>query len=214
MALNACGPETPVASAPPPPPPKPEPIPQRPYPPNGASPNFVLPSIGTDGLYRSVNRNITPAQTLWNLRSAYNVAALNCHKPQHADIVVGYRAFLRNHSRTLSAANRQVDTEFRNLHGARFIPHRETYMTEVYNHFAFPPTLDDFCDAVLALNRDVATVKSADLQEFAQRSLPNVEIVFDDFYRRYAQYRTDLAAWEGRYGAQVNSQSGVTARAQ
>ena len=32
------------------------------------------------------------------------------------------------------------------------------------------------------------------------RSLPNVEIVFDVFYRHYAQYQDDLAAWEARYG--------------
>jgi hypothetical protein len=214
MALSACGPEKPIASAPPPPPARPAPIPQRPYPPDNASANLVLPRTGSDGLYVSPNRNISPAQIVWNLRSAYNVAALNCHLPQHAAILDGYRAFLRTNARTLTALNRQVDSEFRAKYGSRYIPLRETYMTEVYNHFAFPPTLTNFCDAVLAISRDAATVKSADLQTFAAHSLPNVEIVFDDFYRRYARYQTDLAAWEGTYGARVNSQPGGGTRAQ
>lgn len=197
-ALSACGGEKkPVVSAPP----KPVQIPQKPYPPNQASSNLALPAMGSDGLYRSVNRGISPAQATWNLRSAYNVAALNCNAPQHAEITPGYRAFLTKHTRTLSAVNRAVDAEFRSRHGARFVAPREAYMTEVYNHFAFPPTKTDFCDAMLAINRDVAVVKSSELEAFSVRSLPNVEIVFDDFYRRYARYQSDLAAWQTQYGA-------------
>lgn len=197
-ALSACGGEKkPVASAPAP---KAVHVPQKPYPPNSASPNLVLPQVEANGLYRSVNRGISPAQMTWNLRSAYNVAALNCNAPQHAAITPGYRTFLRTHARALTTANRTVDAEFRAKHGTRFIPPREAYMTEVYNHFAFPPTKTDFCDAMLAIGRDAATVKSADLAAFSARSLPNVEIVFDDFYRRYARYKTDLAAWEAQYG--------------
>jgi hypothetical protein len=36
------------------------------------------------------------------------------------------------------------------------------------------------------------------------RSLPNIEVVFDDFYRRYEVYRTDLAIWQAQYGNLVN----------
>ena len=77
---------------------------------------------------------------------------------------------------------------------------REKYMTEVYNHFALPPTLDAFCTAVLAVSRDAIPLKSAELEPFAARSLPNVEVVFDDFYRRYDAYRLALADWTARYG--------------
>ncbi len=200
--LAACGPTKPKPVPPPPPPPPPVVfIPPKPMPPDRAAPTLPVPALGADGLRISPNRNISPAQTVWNLRSAYNVAALNCHAPQHADILVNYRAFLKTHARGLTAANRQVDAEFRKQYGGGFVAPREKYMTEVYNHFALPPTLDNFCDAVLAMSRDAQTVKPADLQPFAIRSLPNVEIVFDDFYRRYDQYKTDLAAWEAKYGS-------------
>lgn len=194
----------------PPPPPTPPPvvvIPYRPIPPNSASPNFRPPMRGIDGLYRSVNRGITPAQTLWNLRSAYNVAALNCSPTEFPTIVDSYRAFLRTHARALTATNRKVDTEFRALYGARFVAPREKYMTEVYNSFALPMTLTDFCNAVLAVSRDgvaaasltTAPVTVVQLEAFAARSLPSVQIVFDDFYRRYEQWRVEVAAWDARY---------------
>jgi hypothetical protein len=189
----------------PPPPPPPAPaqkwvfVPWKPIPPNHASPNFVTPAVGPDGLRVSVNRNISPAQTTWNLRSGYNVAALNCLDPKHAQIVINYRAFLRTHAKALRAANLKIDSEWRSKYGAGFVKAREKYMTEVYNRFAMPPTLSSFCDAALAMSNDAKAVKVGQLDRFAAVSLPNLEIVFDDFYKRYDQYKADLADWETRW---------------
>jgi len=189
--------------APPPPPPPPAQkwvfVPWKPSPPNNASPNFVTPPVGPDGLRISVNRNISAAQSVWNLRSGYNVAALNCLEPRHAQILVNYRAFLRTHAKALRAANLKVDSEWRGKYAAGFIKARETYMTEVYNRFAMPPTLPAFCDAALAMSNDAKTIKVGQLDRFAATSLPNLEIVFDDFFKRYDQYKTDLAAWEAKW---------------
>ena len=187
---------------PPPPPPPPViviPPPPRPTPPNGASAAVPVPPLGADGLFKSVNRQITPAQTVWNFRSGYNVAALNCRDPKYDPIVIGYRAFLKKHAKGLTLANRKVDAEFRAVYGARFIPNREKYMTAVYNHFAAPPVQPQFCDAVMAVNNDVPALKLAGLTDFAQRNLPNIEIVFDEFYRQFAKYQADAAAWDTRY---------------
>jgi len=199
LLLAGCGDKTPPA--PPPPPPRPITIvvPPRPVPPSGASPSLPIPPVDAAGLRYSVNRNITPAQSLWNLRSAWNVAALNCHEPRHADIVDNYRTFLKTNLKGLAKANRTVDAEFRAKYGARFIVPREKYMTEVYNHFALPPTMSEFCTAVQAVGRDAMKVKPAELEAFATRSLPNVEVVFDDFYRKYEKYRADLDDWQRKY---------------
>lgn len=184
-------------------------IPQRPYPPEGASPLLVLPTRGTDGLFTSPNRNVSPSQATWNLRSAYNVAALNCAEPQRSEITTGYRAYLRSHARVLATANRTVDAEFRKEYGARFVAQRERYMTHVYNHFAFPPTLPAFCNAVLAMSREVKPIKSVQLQAYSVRTLPSIEIVFDDFRNRYARYQTDLAEWDRQYLALYTQRYGA-----
>lgn len=204
IGLASCAPKPVPPPPPPPPPPKVVVIPPKPKAPNGASDNIEVPPADANGLRQSLNRNISSAQMVWNLRSAYNVAALNCTAPAHADILPRYKAFLTTHAKALNAVNKRLDAEFKAKYGAKFIAPREAYITAVYNHFALPPTLSDFCDAVMAVSRDGAAVKSADLEAFAVRSLPNIEVVFDDFYRRYEVYRTDLAIWQAQYGGLMN----------
>jgi hypothetical protein len=158
-----------------------------------------VPLLGTDSVRQTVNARISPAQTVWNLRSAYNVAALNCRKAEHADILVGYKKFLTAHKSGLASANRAVDAEFRKRHGTAFIRPREAYMTQVYNYYAFPPTLTNFCDAALLVARESPGVKAAGLNAFSAKGIAVFEAMFDSFYRSYEQYRADAAAWDARY---------------
>lgn len=199
--LAACGPKAPPP-LPPPPPPAPIPvvyIPPRPLPPLGAAAGFVVPVVGIDGARKTINTGISPAQTVWNFRSAYNVAALNCQKPQHVDILTGYKKFIIAHKTALATANRTVDSEFKKRHGASFIRPREAYMTQVYNYYAFPPTIANFCDAATTMARESMTVKPADLAAFSKRSLAQLDTVFVGFYTAYEQYQADAAAWDARY---------------
>ena len=197
-ALSACSQK---AAAPYIAPPPPMVVPPQPMPPRGASPNLVAPPMNAFGVRQTVNTGLSTAQTTWNLRSAYNVAALNCLQPEHAQIVVNYREFLKTHAKKLSAVNKTIDHEFKAKHGTRFIPPREAYMTQVYNYFALPPTLTSFCDTALAVSQEAATVKSDDLDGFAARGLSQLEQVFLQFYQSYDQYRDDLAAWQQKYMA-------------
>jgi len=195
-ALSACAPK-PVPA--PPPPPRVA-IPPMPYPPMGASPNLTVPPVDTAGVRRTINVGITDPQKTWNLRSAYNVAALNCMRPEHAQIVVNYRTFLKNNARKLTSVNEAIDRDFKARYGnSAYIRPREAYMTQVYNYFALPPTLPAFCDAALAISNEALTVKPADLDGFAAAGLARLDRVFLDFFNSYDQYRADLAAWEARY---------------
>jgi hypothetical protein len=189
----------------PPPPSPPPPPPQvwvewKPIAPNYAAPTLTYRPLGPNGVRLSPNRGISPAQTLWNLRSGYNVAALSCRNPKHSEILVNYRTFLKAHAKTLRATNAKVDAEWRAKYGAGFVKPREKFMTEVYNHFAIPPVMPAFCDAALAMSKDAKLVKSANLTSFAATALLSMEIVFDDFYKRYDQWKLDMAAWENRWG--------------
>ena len=187
---------------PPPPPPAPPPvvyIPPRPRPPLNASPIFVPPPLGLDGTRQTVNTAISPLQTTWNMRSAYNVAALNCLRPEHAEILTGYKRYLKIYKVGLLRANRGVDTEFRKRNGAAFIRPREAYMTKVYNFYAFPPTLNNFCDAALVVARESMTLKPIDLPAFSQTSIVKLDAVFANFFTAYEQYRADAAAWDVKY---------------
>jgi hypothetical protein len=92
-----------------------------------------------------------------------------------------------------------VNTEFRKRYGASFVRPREKYMTQVYNYYAFPPTLNNFCDAALAVALESKTVKPAGLTAFAVKSLATLDKVFDTFYLSFEQYRADAAAWDAKY---------------
>lgn len=198
--LAGCGEKKPIAVVLPPPRiAPPVVIPPRPYPPIGAPANMTIPPLGPDGVRSTVNAHLSATQTLWNFRSAYNVAALNCLRPEHGEIVVGYRAFLKKHAKGLQAANRGVDSEFKAKHGSSFIRPREAYMTQVYNYFANPVTLRAFCDASLAMSREVQLVTPANLSAFSAVELPKIEQVFEAFFRAYEQYRIDAANWDARY---------------
>ncbi|WP_336985915.1 hypothetical protein [Altererythrobacter aquiaggeris] len=162
-----------------------------------------VPVLGPDGVRRTVNANLTPMQVTWNTRSALNVAALNCLRPEHAAILPNYTTFLKTHSAQLSAANRDVTREFRDQHGAGYRDIQDGYMTQVYNYFALPPAQAAFCDAALKVSNEAALTAKGDLHPFAARNLPLLESVFDDFYRAFELYKVDVAAWDAQYGTPV-----------
>lgn len=210
FAASCNKPAPPPPTPPPPPPPPPVvAIPPRPTPPDGASPNMVVPPLGPDGLRVSINRGISPVQTLWNLRSAWNVAALDCPEAQFP-VQDSYRAFLTNDARLLRETQRKMDAEFRAKYGVGFMAQRDAYLTSVYNHFALPPTLPYFCAAVVAMAHDAEGVTPDRMPAFAQAEMPSVEIVFDQFYQQYEKYRADLAAWDAKYGPPAGSGGAAT----
>lgn len=201
--LAGCSAATPppVVVAPPPPPPPPvQLVPPRPAPPGGAA-AMALPAVGLDGNRLTINSGLTAAQTTWNLRSALNVAALNCVDPRHAGILDNYKVFLTRFERPLRTTSGKILEEFRAKYGRNQGQSQfDGYMTQVYNYFALPPALDQFCDAALQVSAESTIVATADLESFATRALPQLEVVFQDFFRSYENYERNLASWTATYG--------------
>ena len=166
-----------------------------------ATTNMTIPMVAAvSGVRQTVNANLTPAQTTWNLRSALNVAALNCLEPQYTGMVDNYGAFLKRNARELSATNRALQSEFRQRYGATFRDVQDSYMTQVYNYFALPPAKADFCDISYAIGVEANQVEPGELGVYASTALPRIEAVFEDFFRAYERYRVDLQAWDSQYG--------------
>ncbi|MGE4305703.1 MAG: hypothetical protein AB7E24_16935 [Novosphingobium sp.] len=197
-ALSGCTPP------PPPPPPAPPPVvvvPPMPAPPAGAPLDMTIPPIDANGQRHTVNTGISTSQAVWNLRSAYNVAALNCVEPEYAPILDGYKRFLGVYDKQLDAANKEIDSSFRAGNSARAaLRARETYQTQVYNFFALPPVTSGFCDAAMELTTELQTVDPSQFNTFAFGGLAKMEAPFKSFYNAYEQYKADLAAWQSRYG--------------
>ena len=196
--LAAC-----TATPPPPPPPAPPPvvmIPIRPLPPLGAAPNLILPPLASDGTRITINSGLSSKQALWNLRSAYNVAALNCQNPIYQPLSNNYAQFLKANKKQLASVYKDLDKQFKKDHGEKYIQTREVFQTQVYNYFAFPPVLPAFCNAMTTIGMELSAIPAKSLEEQAPLELARLERVYQDFYLRYAQYSSDVAAWDAQYG--------------
>ncbi|WP_374411002.1 hypothetical protein [Novosphingobium colocasiae] len=193
------------ATPPPPPPPPPVVvIPPLPQPPLGAPDTLTIPPVDANGQRHTVNTGISSTQTIWNLRSAYNVAALNCLKPEQAPILAGYKRFLTIYDKALDNANLEIDRSFQTQLSVRDAARaRETYQTQVYNFFALPPVTPAFCEAAMEVSADLQAVAPEGFEAYSYAGLAKLEAPFKAFYDSYAQYMADLAAWEARYGGRI-----------
>lgn len=187
----------PVVVAPPPPP-------AMPLPPGGAAVTMRIPAIGTDGVRITPNRSLTREENIWHLRSALNVAALNCQGPVWGEIAQNYNRYLQVHKSRLAQTNRTVDSEYvKKFPGQNALRIRDTRMTDLYNYFALPPVRAEFCDKSLLKSREIVAIPTTALPEYSFGALNDVDAVFINFFNAFEQYQRDLADWNVRYGPQA-----------
>lgn len=203
-ALAAC---QPAAVAPLPPAPvivaSPPPIPSRPLPPLGAAASLTIPALGEDGTRSSPNKGLGPEETLWHVRSSFNVSALICQGAVWGRLAGDYNSFIKKHSRRLSAANRAIEAKFqRENRGAAGRRARDTHITSLYNYFSLPPVKNRFCNSMVIHADEMAALNSADLKDYAATTLPKIDAIFTDFYDSYEAYQKALADWQAKYGDQ------------
>jgi hypothetical protein len=199
-AAAGCAPkpviEPPTVFAPPPPPPPP-----RPLPPAGAATMMMIPVVGPDGVRQTPNRGISQDEAIWHLRSAINVAALNCQGPTWNVIADNYNSYIKLHKKRLTTASRTVDKEYKvrypNENGLRV---RDTKMTDLYNYFSLPTVKQEYCEAALFKSQELLTIPSNTLPEYSFGALREIDGIFVRFFDAYAMYESALAEWNQKYG--------------
>lgn len=219
LVLAGCAKPPPPAPPPPPLPPPPvvhvDPIPYRPLPPAGASYAMYIPPVGASGARTTIDSGLDADETVWHLRSAWNVAALNCLGEAYEPILEGYKGFLKKYKTGLTAANAAIDKKYRLANGASLAATkaRQAHMTQVYNYFAVPAVLPDMCQAMMAVAADAAQAPpKQDLKAFAAANLPRIEATYLKFFDAYDRYRAASADWDAKYGIQYGaSQPGYVA---
>lgn len=203
--LAACATPAPPAPPPPPPPLPPvvEAVPYRPLPPGGAHYVMNMPARGPDGRRVTVNSNLSDDQLVWNLRSAWNVAALNCLAPEYQPILDGYRAFLTKNVRSLKAVNDRIEKSYSGRSRTRrdAMVARDAYTTQVYNFFAEPAARAGFCRAALDMANRAMTAPPTDPLAFAQANFDVLLMPFEQFFDEYEAYQRASAEWDAKWGA-------------
>ena len=202
--LAACA--TP-ASPPPPPPPVVEAVPYRPLPPGGAHYVMDIPARGPDGKRVTVNTGVSDDQLVWHLRSAWNVAALNCLAPEYEPILEAYRGFLTKNARSLKATNDRIEAEYAKKHKTKRAAYvaRDGTVTQVYNFFALPAARSGFCRAALDMSNRALASPPTDPLAFARANFDGLLVPFETFFDDYEVYQRDSAEWDAKWGAQYGA---------
>jgi hypothetical protein len=161
-----------------------------------------LPARGPDGKRITVNSNLTDDQLVWNLRSAWNVAALNCLAPEYQPILEGYRAFLTGNVRPLKAINDRIEKSYTSRFRVRrdAMVARDGYTTQVYNFFAEPAARAGFCRAALDMSNRALAAPSTDPLAFARANFDGLLQPFDEFFTEYEVYQRASAEWDAKWG--------------
>ena len=195
-ALAAC-------QTPPPPPPPPVVVPQvtprAPTPPFGASNLTIIPPLGVDGLRRTINRDLGPLETVWQVRAALNVAALSCTGPQYMRLVSDYNAFLTNNEKYLRNANNAIISKYRREEGNGYRQVHDRHQTNLYNFWSFSPLRRPFCDQAVQISQRAIVTQEAEMETFGAQALMELEKPFVDFYLAYEGYEKALDAWRVQY---------------
>ena len=191
-----------ACAAPPAPPPSvkaPPPRPQAsrpPQPPVGVDPSYELPAKDSDGRFLTPNVGLGPLETMFNVRSALNVAALSCVTSTNTAPRDGYNRFLKLHKTVLANANKAIDAKYRREHGSAGIRMRDSRMTKLYNHYAYPPVKGAFCAKTARYLTAANAMASKDLETWSLGALADIEQDFQDHFRRIEAFQIELRDWQ------------------
>ena len=174
-------------------------LPPRPLPPSGYVAAQAMPAVDAEGRYVTPNQHLSPAATVWHVRSALNVAALACRGGDEAALIATYNVMLKQQAAPFAKANKAVQAEERQG-GGDWQTRHDVAMTKLYNFFAQPFAQAGFCTVAGEALRQAATLPPADLERFSMSTLVALEEPFLDAFAASDGYRQQLAAWDGRYG--------------
>lgn len=173
------------------PPSPPAPPRQAPAPATGALQNLTLPEGDGRGGFKTMNSGIGPAEAVWHVRAALNVAALAC---DDRVLIANYNALLKRQKGVLAAA---YQSESRQSGSASAM---DSHMTRLYNFFAQPFTQREFCNVAGRVAADAQSIPGPEFARFAVAVIERVDRPFQDFYRAYQTYQRDLVAWRAEGG--------------
>ena len=111
------------------------------------------------------------SDAIWQVRSALNVAALNCRKQSHAAITSNYNLMLKRQRAVLAAAYAAEQDVFRRDFGKRWQSAHDAHATRTYNLFAQQSLQPRFCDLATRISARASSVEETAFPAFAMISL-------------------------------------------
>ena len=200
IALAACAPKpAPLPIPKPAPAPPVVVIPLRPLSPGSAAETQQVPMRDMAGRYLTINSGALAERAFWQLKTGLNVAAIGCRGHDEATLVAAYNQIIKNHTRTIQAAEKKVIADLAKANRTTGVKERDRLSTQLFNYFAQPPAQIEFCRRATMLAQTVAATSSAQLFSNAEGHLATLDQPFTDFYAAFERYKIDSAAWDAQY---------------
>lgn len=112
------------------------------------------------------------AHTVWNVRAALNVAALQCQFSPFLATVRTYNQFLQQHDHELKSAHDLLLARFRHDHGPRLgMQLFDRYVTRTYNGFSTLDAQLSFCATAAQVGRQALFVSKGQFSIYAGAAL-------------------------------------------
>lgn len=124
-----------------------------------------------------INAGLSPAATLWHLRTGLNVAALACRGPDAARLAAAYNALLARRSAALAAAVAGDGAEYR-AGGGDWRDRYDDDQTRLYNFWSRAHGRAGLCAAAGDAFAALAGASEADLPEVARAELAHLDAAF------------------------------------
>lgn len=110
-------------------------------------------------------------QLIWKLRSALNVAALQCQFDPNLKMVENYKTFLTSHTTILDQTRITLTSRM----GINAFDH---YSTQLVNTFSAVDVQVAFCAKAAAVAMEADIVSDAELAALARTRVPEIQAVF------------------------------------
>lgn len=122
-----------------------------------------------------IHRQAGDVERIWHLRAALNVAALQCVGSKQAVLVQDYNLLLSRHKVVLAQAYAAKQARFQQLSGKGWQKAMDRHMTQLYNHWAWPPAQQRFCANAIEAARRTALISPEGFGDYALRALSTVD---------------------------------------
>lgn len=150
----------------------------RPAPPALAEKPVIAPPLITPQqpvALSEIHRQAGDVERIWHLRAALNVAALQCVGSRQAELVKDYNLLLSRHKAVLAQAYSAKQERFQQLSGKGWQKAMDRHMTQLYNHWAWPPAQQRFCANAMEAARRVTVVSPEEFAVYAPKALASVD---------------------------------------
>ncbi len=124
-----------------------------------------------------INRDLSPAATLWHFRVALNVAALACRGPSEHVIVASYNSLLATQRSSLTAAQTTLSAEYK-ARGGDWQDSYDDSMTRLYNFFSQAQARERFCAAAEQVLAEAQAMPAGTIGALAEKKLAMLDAPF------------------------------------